>query len=73
MGERNMKFFSSKYFKKYDKSKNQAITYTKKSVNIRNDLIKHHFFAVYMHNTTQNAIFVLFEITDGFHLIFIGL
>lgn len=45
----------------------------KKSVNIRNDLIKHHFFAVYMHNTTKNAIFVLFEITDGFHLIFIGL
>ena len=40
----------------------------KKSVIIRKRLIKHHFFTVYMHNTTKNAIFVQYEATEVFLL-----
>lgn len=40
----------------------------KKSVIIRKRLIKHHFFTVYMHNTTKNAIFVQYETTEVFLL-----
>lgn len=30
-------------------------------------MIKHHFFTVYMHNTTKSAIFVQYETTEDFY------